>query len=486
MTRRRTVYRCPDCGATTPRWAGRCTGCGQWNSLVEEIEEIRSPAANSITSRGRLDGASRGAVALADVDADAAGPVATGIGELDRVLGGGLVPGSVTLIGGEPGIGKSTLLLQAVAEMAGHGRRCLLVCAEESPQQVKRRAARLGALLPGLWVCEETEVAAVVAAVDQLAPDIVVVDSIQTVFDAEVESSPGSVTQVRSCAQTLTQLAKAKDVATVLVGHVTKEGTLAGPRLLEHMVDTVLSFEGERHHALRLLRAIKHRFGPTGELGLFEMTDRGLRGVPDPSGLFLGDRRREAPGSAVFPAMEGQRPLLVELQALVAGGGFPMPRRSASGLDAGRLALLVAVLEERAGVSLSGRDVYVSVVGGVRVSEPGADLGTCLALASAAGNTPLPADLVVCGEVGLAGEVRQVGHTPRRLAEAARLGFRRALVPTSADVAPGMLEVTRVATLAEAVSWAGLAGGAAGRGAVGAEAGPGRSTARPAAAGRAS
>jgi len=294
-------------------------------------------------------------------------------------------------------------------------------------------------------------------AVEALAPDVLVVDSIQTVSDPEIDSSPGSVAQVRACAAALTRLTKSRAMATVLVGHVTKEGTLAGPRVLEHMVDTVLTFEGERHHALRLLRAVKHRFGPTGELGLFEMTDAGMRGVPDPSGLFLGDRRLGAAGSVVFPAMEGHRPLLVELQALVAGGGTPIPRRSASGLDAGRLALLVAVLEERAGVTLSRHDVYVSVIGGVRVSEPGADLGTCVALASAARNAPLPADLVICGEVGLAGEIRQVCHTPRRLAEAARLGFGRALVPMSAEVPPGCsLHVTRVATLAEALVGAGL------------------------------
>lgn len=394
-------------------------------------------------------------VALAEVDGDAAAPRATGLEELDRVLGGGLVPGSVTLVGGEPGIGKSTLLLQATIEMAHAGQRCLIVCAEESAHQVKRRALRLGPLPPGVWVVAETSLAGVIAAVDEVAPDVLIVDSIQTLYDSEVESGPGSVTQVKACALSMVQLSKTRGLATILVGHVTKEGTLAGPRLLEHMVDTVLTFEGERHHALRLLRATKHRFGPTGELGLFEMTDAGLRGVPDPSRLFLGDRRHGASGSAVFPAMEGHRPLLVEIQALVAGSGLTMPRRSASGLDAGRLALLVAVLDERAGVVLTGREVYVSVVGGVRVVEPGADLATALALASAARDIALPTDLVACGEVGLAGELRQVSHTPRRLAEAARLGFRRALVPQSAEVPSGPLEVMRAATLAGAISLVG-------------------------------
>lgn len=455
MTPPRSIYRCAECGAVAPRWTGRCPNCSQWNVVVEEVELARGPVAiEPVTCVER-------ALALAAVDGDAATPRPTGVDELDRVLGGGLVPGSVTLVGGEPGIGKSTLLLQAMAQLANLGQRSLLVCAEESPQQVKRRATRLGALLPGVWVVAATSMVGITAAVEELAPDVLVVDSIQAVFDGDVDSGPGSVVQVRACALALVQLSKARGMASVLVGHVTKEGTLAGPRLLEHMVDTVLTFEGERHHALRLLRAVKHRFGSTGELGLFEMTGAGLRGVPDPSGLFLGDRRCGAPGSVVFPAMEGQRPLLVELQALIAGQGLVMPRRSASGLDGGRLALLVAVLEQRAGLSLTGREVYVSAVGGVRISEPGADLGTCLALASAANNVALPADLVACGEVGLAGEVRQVSHTRRRLAEAARLGFRQALVPISAEVPPGPLEATRVATLAEALRWAGLRSGGA-------------------------
>jgi DNA repair protein RadA/Sms len=412
--------------------------------LVEESDPPSRPAPAAVAFQQPIP--------LAEVDGDAAAPRATGLAELDRVLGGGLVPGSVTLVGGEPGIGKSTLLLQATIEIARSGQRCLIVCAEESAQQVKRRASRLGPMPAGVWVVAETSLAGVMAAIDEVAPDVLVVDSIQTLYDGEVESGPGSVTQVRGCALSLVQLSKTRGVATILVGHVTKEGTLAGPRVLEHMVDTVLTFEGERHHALRLLRATKHRFGPTGELGLFEMTDSGLRGVPDPSLLFLGDRSHGASGSAVFPAMEGHRPLLVEIQALVAGKGLAMPRRSASGLDAGRLALLVAVLEERARVDLSGREVYVSVVGGVRVVEPGADLATALALASAACSIPLPADMVACGEVGLAGELRQVSHTPRRLAEAARLGFRRALVPTSAQVPSGSLAVVRADTLADAIS----------------------------------
>jgi DNA repair protein RadA/Sms len=455
MTRRRTVHRCTDCGAASPRWSGRCPTCGEWNTLAEEAEELRAPGrAGGLT--GTCTGGAAGLpgsrpIALGEVDAEAGAPRPTGIGEFDRVLGGGLVPGSVTLLGGEPGVGKSTLLLQAVAALAAEGARCLLVCAEESPQQVQRRATRLGALAPHVWLIAETGLGGISAAVDEVVPDVLVVDSIQTIWDPDVESGPGSVTQVRGCAQAIVQLTKSRDLTTVLVGHVTKDGALAGPRVLEHVVDTVLTFEGERHHALRLLRAVKHRFGPAGELGLFEMTDEGLVGVADPSGLFLGDRQEGAAGSAVFPAMEGQRPLLVELQSLVSRSPLAMPRRSASGLDGSRLALLVAVLERRTELSLAGSDVYASAVGGVRVSEPGADLAICLALASAASGRPLPADLVACGEVGLAGEIRQVSRTPRRLAEAARLGFGRALVPPSAPAPEAAITVRRVATLAEAV-----------------------------------
>lgn len=440
MPRHRTVHRCTECGAASARWAGRCGSCGEWNTLVEEVDGAVLPPA----------GPSGAPVALTDVPADGAVPFPTRIPELDRVLGGGLVPGSVTLIGGEPGIGKSTLLLQALAEMARGGRPCLLVSAEESPAQVRRRAERLGALIPGVWVVGETSLAGIQSAIAEINPEVVVVDSIQTVWDAEIDSSPGSIAQVRGCAQSLVTVAKSGGPAVVLVGHVTKEGALAGPRVLEHMVDTVVSFEGERHHALRLLRAVKHRFGSTGELGLFEMTGAGLKGVDDPGGLFLADRRSRVPGSVVFPAMEGNRPLLVEIQALVVSSTAPNPRRSASGYDAGRLSLLIAVLEKTAGVKLAANDVYVSVVGGVRVGDPGADLAVCLALASVHESRPVKEGIVVLGEVGLGGEVRQVAHTARRLTEAARLGFTGAAVPPSTPTTGG-LTTHPVSTLSEAV-----------------------------------
>lgn len=452
VTKTRIAHVCTECGTTHPKWSGRCNGCGAWNTLEEEA--LSPPAAATappapLAELGLLD----------DIDALLAQPQPTGIGELDRVLSGGLVPGSVTLLGGEPGIGKSTLLLQLSAWWPG---TTLYVSAEERPQQVRLRAERLGAVRQDLWVAAETSLAGVLAAIERVDPALVIVDSIQTIADHEQSSVPGSVVQVRACAQRLVQEAKTRGVAVVLVGHVTKDGTIAGPRVLEHVVDTVLSFEGERHHALRLLRAVKHRFGSTNELGLFEMTGSGLAGVPDPSKLFLADRRTAVAGSVVVPAMEGRRPLLVEVQALTVPIAPGVPgRRNANGVDANRLALLLAVLERRARVKVSQQDVYVSSVGGVRLPEPGADLAIALAVASATVDRPLPSDLVVMGEVGLGGEVRQVAHAGRRLAEAARMGFGRALVPASCpepERGATTIRLQRVATVAEALAVAGLTG----------------------------
>jgi DNA repair protein RadA/Sms len=393
---------------------------------------------------------------IGEVDALIGRPQATGLSELDRVLGGGIVRGSVTLLGGEPGVGKSTLLLQLLAFWPG---RTLYVSAEESAQQVRQRAERLGAVRNDLWLLAETSLPNILASIEELAPQLVVIDSVQTIADPELGSAPGSVSQVRGCAHRLVQEAKQRDMSVVLVGHVTKEGSLAGPRVLEHVVDTVLAFEGERHHALRLLRATKHRFGPTNELGLWEMTESGMIGVPDASALFLSDRRPGVAGSVVVPTLEGQRPLMVEIQALTVkvNPGVP-PRRSVQGMDTGRLALLLAVIEKRARISAAQHEVYTSVVGGVRLTEPGSDLGVCLAVVSALTNTPLPSDLVVFGEIGLAGELRQVGHTPRRLAEAARLGFQRALVPITSPPGSGDITELRASSLAEALQMAGLSG----------------------------
>ena len=405
---------------------------------------------------------------MADVDMEGQSPMPTGLSEVDRVLAGGLLPGSATLVGGEPGTGKSTLLLQVVASMAGQGRRCLLVAAEEAAHQVRRRAMRLGADVPGVFVVETTHIPAIEAAVAELHPDVIVVDSIQAVSDPDLGSPAGSLAQVRECAHLLVALAKGAGSALLLVGHVTKEGVLAGPRALEHLVDTVLSFEGDRYLSLRSLRAVKHRFGPTGETGLFEMGEAGLAGVPDPSSLFLGDRLAGSEGSAVAVPLEGYRPLLVEVQALV-GRQSQIPRRFVTGLDPGRVGFLVAVLDRRAGVLLGDRDIYVSVAGGARAVEPAADLAVCLALTSSLTAAPVRADMVAVGEVGLGGEVRRVSGMPKRLAEARRLGFGHALVPacagpprgpssdhsTSSEGAPAggaRFSQLRVSTLSEALA----------------------------------
>ncbi|MEN3273771.1 MAG: hypothetical protein V7636_2532 [Actinomycetota bacterium] len=445
MSKVKTSYRCGECGGESPKWLGRCPACEAWGSLVEELERPLA-AVVALTPRSSVS-------LIGEVSLDAYAAVPSGVSELDRVLGGGLVPGSVTVLGGEPGIGKSTLLLQVLAGMAERGQRCLLVTAEESAQQVRSRAERLDTIVPDLYLAAETSLPHVLAHVEELSPDVLVVDSIQTIFDPDLSSAPGSVAQVRDCAHRLVREAKDRGMSVVLVGHVTKEGGLAGPRVLEHLVDTVLSFEGERHHALRVLRAVKHRFGSTAELGLFEMAERGLLGVPDPSKLFLADRRPGVAGSVVVPTIEGHRPLLVEVQALVTDAMPNTPaRRYAQGLDQGRLSMLLAAIK---GYGLN--DVHASAVGGVRVAEPGADLAVALAVTSAKNGRAIGEGIVACGEVGLTGEVRQVSQTPRRLAEAARLGFTTAIVPKSSPPPPPGIDVIRVATVAQAIQRAGLA-----------------------------
>jgi DNA repair protein RadA/Sms len=451
MAKLRTVHRCQRCGGTTPKWAGRCPECEGWNTLVEELE---APATGAVVGGRPVDRARP----IGEVDRVGARPRPTGVGELDRVLGGGLVPGSVSLLGGEPGIGKSTLLLEAAGAVARGGGRVLYVAAEEATHQVRCRADRLGAIHPDLWLASETVVPHIVDHLDAVDPAVVVIDSIQAVHDPALTSAPGSVAQVRDGAARFVREAKRRDVATVLVGHVTKDGALAGPRVLEHVVDTVLAFEGDRHDALRLLRAVKHRFGPTDQLGLFEMTGAGLAAVADPSRLFLADRRPGQVGSVVVPLIEGRRPLLVEVQALTAPSSLASPRRSAQGLDAGRLAVLLAVLDRRAGVATHDADVFTLAVGGVRVAEPAADLALALAVASSRWDRPIPPDVVAMGELGLGGEVRQVTHTDRRLAEAARLGFRRAVVPRSVGDAPDGMTLLRAGSLSDALGRLGLGG----------------------------
>ncbi|QBI19266.1 DNA repair protein RadA [Egibacter rhizosphaerae] len=427
MAKARTRARCTSCDHVEPRWVGRCPACGEWGTVEEEAV---TPAAAGSTPTARP--AAR-ATPLHEVAAHADRRVASGLDELDRVLGGGLVPGSVVLLGGEPGAGKSTLLLQAADAIARSGSTVLYVSAEESAGQVRLRAERLGVLDGGVLLATHADLSAVTHVVEQHDPGVLIVDSIQTVRDPETTGVPGGVGQVRDCATALTRLAKERAMATVLVGHVTKEGALAGPRVLEHLVDAVCELEGDRHHALRLLRATKNRFGAVGEVGCFEMTGSGLTGVVDAGRLFVGDTHDDTAGVAVTLALEGHRPLASEVQALVTHTGAPNPRRAASGLDGQRVQLLAAVCQERAQVNLREHDLYASTVGGLRLAEPAVDLALCLAIASARHGGTVPRDLVALAEVGLAGELRLVTQTERRLAEAARLGFRRALVPSAYD-----------------------------------------------------
>lgn len=419
--------------------------------MVEDVVGNDTPAVSKTVAVSRSLNAPSEPLPLRGVDANVSSAQPTGVAEFDRVLDGGIVPGSVTLISGEPGIGKSTLLLQIVAAWSG---RALYVSAEESAQQVRLRANRLGVGGDEAFLVAAMSIGDIVGAIDKVQPTLVVVDSVQTIADESIESAPGSVVQVRECSFRLVQEAKARGIAILLVGHVTKDGNIAGPRLLEHVVDTVVSFEGDRLHALRLVRAVKHRFGTTNELGLFEMTEHGLVGVPDASNMLLADRQHGVAGSVVVPTIDGQRPLLVEVQALTTKVNLGVtPRRSAQGIESSRLAMLLAVLERRMGIAFSSLEVYVSVVGGVRLNDPGSDLAVCLALASAALDKPVPADLAVLGEVGLGGEIRHVPHVERRVSEAVRMGFRRVILPANARVDDaGRASLVRAATLADALS----------------------------------
>ena len=456
MPKTRTHYVCRECGRTAAKALGRCPGCGEWESYIEEVLESAAPARRSA---GGPKAASR-PTPLAELNGHAYERVPLGIGEFARVLGGGVVPGSLVLIGGDPGIGKSTLLLQTALEMVPDAP-VLYISGEESPAQIKMRADRLraaedeaAAFPEALFLATETDIEAIFQHVEAVSPRLLIVDSIQTIYDPSLDSGAGSITQLRQCADRFRQLAKASGLAIFLIGHVTKEGVIAGPRLLEHMVDTVLYLEGDRHQAYRLLRAVKNRFGATAEVGVFEMGARGMIEVPNPSEAFLAERVVNAPGSAIAVTMEGTRPLLVEVQGLTSPTAFGNPRRAANGIDPNRLLLISAVLTRRLGLKLGEQDIFVNVVGGLRISEPAADLAVAAAIASSAKDQPLKADSVLIGELGLSGELRAVPHTAARLKEAKALGFKAAIVPKQlrkGEAWPQGIEVREARTMREAL-----------------------------------
>jgi len=444
------VFRCAECGWRTTKWSGRCGECQAWGT----VEEMSAPAmARSRFGLLVAPAPATPAVPITEVDAGAASARPTGLDELDRVLGGGLVPGAVVLLAGEPGVGKSTLLLEAGA-LASEKGTVLYVTGEESAAQVRLRADRIGAVGARLFLAAETELSAVLAHVDAVQPQLLIVDSVQTITAPGVEGTPGGVTQIREVTAALMAVAKQRSLTTVLVGHVTKDGSIAGPRALEHLVDVVLHFDGDRHAQLRMVRALKNRFGPTDEVGCFELGEYGLIGLPDPSGLFVSQRSAPVPGTCVTVALEGRRPLLAEVQTLVAATTLDIPRRVTSGLDSARVGMVMAVLQRRAEVLIGKQDVYAATVGGVRLTEPSVDLAIALAMASAAANLSISGSVVAIGEVGLAGEVRRVPGVARRLAEAERMGFRRAIVPAGSAGLPsaeGMRDdrVTGQGTLTE-------------------------------------
>jgi DNA repair protein RadA/Sms len=449
MSKRNLNFICQNCGAAAPRWQGKCEACGEWNTLAEEGAE-RPAGPGRKAGKGRL-------FALEPLTGEAheAPRLASGVAELDRVTGGGFVRGSVLLMAGDPGIGKSTLLLQATAAMARGGHRAVYISGEEAVAQVRLRAERLSLSDAAVQLAAETSVEDIIATMSEdKTPRLIVIDSIQTMWTELVESAPGTVTQVRGSAQALIRYAKRSGAAIILVGHVTKDGQIAGPRVVEHMVDAVLSFEGEGSHQFRILRAVKNRFGPTDEIGVFEMTGSGLREVANPSELFLSARDLGSPGTAVFAGMEGTRPLLVEIQALVAPTSLGTPRRAVVGWDPSRLSMVLAVLEAHCGVKLGGHDVYLNVAGGLRIQEPAADLAAAAALVSSLANSALPADAVYFGEVSLSGAIRPVAQGPARLKEAAKLGFTRAVIPEAARAETGEpgLKITDVASLSSLVA----------------------------------
>ena len=461
MAKAKTVYVCSECGYETPRWLGKCPDCGSWNTLTEQLAS--PPTLNGLAEKKlkRAPGNDAQALRVDEIPDDSAQRRSTGIDELDRVLGGGVVDGSLVLVGGDPGIGKSTLLTQLCANMARSGARTLYVSGEESARQVKLRTRRLGVADSGFFVLSETDMHTVEKRMMELAPSVMVVDSIQTMYLPELAGAPGSVSQVRECAAQLMRLAKLSGCGVFLVGHVTKEGAIAGPRILEHMVDAVLYFEGDRQHQYRLLRAVKNRFGSVNELGMFEMSERGMLEVENASEALLSERAHDASGAVVMCAMEGSRPLLTDVQALVATTVFGNPRRMASGVDQGRLALLLAVLEKRVGLRLYDQDVYINIAGGMSLTEPAADLALCASVTSSMKNRAIGGDWAVMGEVGLAGEVRAIAQADRRISECARLGFNSVIVPKynlKGLRIPDSMRVIGVETVYQALAELGLLG----------------------------
>ncbi len=450
MAKARVYYECQACGRQTPRQMGKCPNCGEYNTMIEVVEEPEAPVA-----AGRVAKAVRSKPqALSQVSMDSGERYAVPVEELSRVLGGGLVPGSVVLVSGDPGIGKSTLLLQVAVLMDRIAGPVLYVSGEESERQIKMRAERLSLNSEQLFLVTETEMGAILAHVEAVKPRLLIVDSIQTTYTEGKASAAGSVSQVRECASQLRELAKSSGITVFLVGHVTKEGVIAGPRVLEHIVDTVLYLEGDRFQAYRLLRSVKNRFGATSEVGVFEMRDRGLVEITNPSEVFIAERVVNAPGSAIAVTMEGTRPLLVELQALASQTVYPNPRRTANGVDFNRLLLITAVLTKRVGIKLYEKDIFVNVISGLQIDEPAADLGIAVALASSAWDLPVPADMAFVGEIGLSGELRAVGQTSTRIKEAAKLGFKRVVVPRTfrqEDTPVGGVELIKVRSVADAL-----------------------------------
>jgi len=428
MSKVKTIFSCQSCGYQAPKWLGRCPGCGEWDTMVEEVISASPDGRRTMVAPGAEYAAPQPLSAITLTEDER---VISGIGEFDRVLGGGLVPGSVVLIGGDPGIGKSTLLLQSLSRLADQGKKVLYVSGEESIRQTKLRADRLGIVSADLYIQTETHLETIIETVSNMQPFTVVIDSIQTVFTSDLQSAPGTVSQVRESSGKLILFAKSRGVPVFLVGHMTKEGNIAGPRVLEHMVDTVLYFEGDRGHPYRILRAVKNRFGSTNEIGVFEMTGNGLDEVRSPSALFLAERPQNVAGSVVVGCMEGSRPLLVEVQVLASTTSFGMPRRTSLGIDPNRISLLIAVLEKKAGLSVFNQDIFVNVVGGIRIEEPAAGLGAAMALVSSFRNRPLDPKMVVFGEVGLAGEVRAISQAELRMKEALKMGFERCLMPAN-------------------------------------------------------